>query len=68
MSLSRIALNTGLIVQNLPKIYQTLLMSATLSDDVMKLKSGLMKNAVILKLREPKIVESDLKQVYIDKS
>lgn len=37
----------------MPKNYQAILASATLSEDVLKLKKLLLHNAVILKLQEP---------------
>lgn len=37
----------------LPKTYQAVLASATLSEDVLELKKLLLRNAVILKLQEP---------------
>ena len=41
-----------------PKAYQAILTSATLSDDVLKLKKLVLHNAVILKLEEPSLPES----------
>ncbi|VVC41385.1 Hypothetical protein CINCED_3A012794 [Cinara cedri] len=41
------------VVKYLPKTYQAVLASATLSEDVLKLKKLLLKNAVLLKLQEP---------------
>lgn len=37
----------------MPKTYQAVLASATLSEDVLELKKLLLRNAVILKLQEP---------------
>lgn len=37
----------------MPKVYQAVLASATLSDDVIELKKILLKNPVTLKLQEP---------------
>lgn len=37
----------------LPKSYQAILASATLSEDVLELKKLLLRNAIILKLQEP---------------
>lgn len=37
----------------MPKVYQAVLASATLSEDVLELKKILLKNAVTLKLQEP---------------
>lgn len=37
----------------LPKTYQAVLASATLSEDVLELKKLLLRNAVVLKLQEP---------------
>lgn len=45
--------NTYLCCRFLPKIYQAVLASATLSEDVLELKKLLLRNAVILKLQEP---------------
>jgi len=39
----------------LPKVYQAILASATLTEDVLKLKKLILHNPVILKLQEPDI-------------
>ncbi|PRD20543.1 UNVERIFIED_CONTAM: ATP-dependent RNA helicase DDX56 [Trichonephila clavipes] len=50
----------------LPSIYQAYLMSATLSDDVKKVKKLILHNPVVLKLEEPELPESDqLTQYHI---
>jgi len=41
------------VMKFLPKSYQAVLASATLSEDVLELKKLLLRNAVILKLQEP---------------
>ncbi|KAL5243927.1 hypothetical protein ACI65C_011337 [Semiaphis heraclei] len=41
------------VIKFLPKTYQAVLASATLSEDVLELKKLLLRNAVILKLQEP---------------
>ena len=43
------------ILSKLPSIYQAVLTSATLSEDVKKLKKLVLHNAVILKLEEPQL-------------
>lgn len=54
------------ILSNLPKIYQSFLMSATLSEDVRALKRMVLHNAVILKLEESQLPEaSQLTQYHI---
>lgn len=54
------------ILNNLPKIYQAFLMSATLSEDVRALKRMVLHNAVILKLEESQLPEaSQLTQYHI---
>ncbi|GFR07385.1 probable ATP-dependent RNA helicase DDX56 [Trichonephila clavata] len=50
----------------LPSIYQAYLMSATLSEDVKKVKKLVLHNPVVLKLEEPELPESDqLTQYHI---
>ncbi|GFS47197.1 probable ATP-dependent RNA helicase DDX56 [Trichonephila inaurata madagascariensis] len=50
----------------LPPIYQAYLMSATLSEDVKKVKKLVLHNPVVLKLQEPELPESDqLTQYHI---
>lgn len=39
----------------MPKLYQAILASATLSDDVKSLKSLVLHNPVVLKLEEPEV-------------
>lgn len=46
------------LLNYLPKIYQAILASATLSDDVKKLKSFILHNAVTLKLEEGDVAPS----------
>lgn len=49
------------LVEYLPSIYQAILVSATITDDVMNMKSVILNNPVILKLEEPELVpESQL--------
>lgn len=49
------------LVEYLPPIYQAILVSATITDDVMNMKSIILNNPVILKLEEPELVpESQL--------
>ncbi|KAJ1521600.1 hypothetical protein ONE63_003250 [Megalurothrips usitatus] len=48
----------------LPPVYQAVLASATLSDDVLKLKKLVLNNAVILKLEEPNLAPSSQLQHY----
>ncbi|CAG9856712.1 unnamed protein product [Phyllotreta striolata] len=43
------------VIEHLPKIYQAILASATLSEDVKNLKSLVLHNPVILKLEEPEL-------------
>lgn len=43
------------VLEHLPPIYQAILASATLSDDVTKLKQMVLHNPVILKLEEPEL-------------
>ncbi|XP_037041607.1 probable ATP-dependent RNA helicase DDX56 [Bradysia coprophila] len=46
------------IVDHLPSIYQAILASATLSDDVSSLKQIFLHNPVVLKLEEPELAPS----------
>lgn len=48
----------------LPPVYQAVLASATLSDDVLKLKKLVLHNAVILKLEEPSLAPASQLQHY----
>ncbi|VVC93965.1 unnamed protein product [Leptidea sinapis] len=48
----------------LPKIYQAVLASATLSDDVLSLKKIVLRNPVTLKLEEPELAPSSQLQHY----
>ncbi|CAG9125790.1 unnamed protein product [Plutella xylostella] len=48
----------------LPKIYQSVLASATLSDDVLSLKKIVLRNPVTLKLEEPELAPSSQLQHY----
>lgn len=52
------------IIKHLPKIHQSFLMSATLSPDVEKLKSLILRNPAILKLEESE-EEQLLSQYYV---
>lgn len=45
------------LVQNLPKIYQALLVSATIGSDVEHLKSQLLRDPIVLKLKESDVPE-----------
>jgi superfamily II DNA/RNA helicase len=42
--------DVGVLLQHLPKLHQTLLMSATLSDDVQQLKALVMHDPVVLNI------------------
>uniref|UniRef100_A0A8C8FLK9 Probable ATP-dependent RNA helicase DDX56 n=1 Tax=Oncorhynchus tshawytscha TaxID=74940 RepID=A0A8C8FLK9_ONCTS len=53
-----------LIISHLPKIYQSFLMSATLSEDVQALKELLLHNPVILKLQGSQLPDSSQLQQY----
>lgn len=54
------------LVVYLPKIYQALLMSATLTEEVLSIKQMVLHNAVTLKLKESQLPESDqLVQYYV---
>ena len=57
----------GVLLEHVPKLYQTLLMSATLSDDVLKLKSLAMHNPANLKLNETLHTDDNLQQVCLVK-
>lgn len=48
----------------LPPVYQAVLASATLSDDVLQLKKLVLHNAVILKLEEPSLAPASQLQHY----
>lgn len=52
------------LLGHLPKIYQAVLASATLSDDVLSLKKIVLRNPVILKLEEPELAPSTQLQHY----
>ncbi|KAL4707982.1 hypothetical protein ACJJTC_010598 [Scirpophaga incertulas] len=52
------------LLNHLPKIYQAVLASATLSDDVLSLKKIVLRNPVILKLEEPELAPSSQLQHY----
>merc|ERR1719369_87637 len=56
-----------LILENVPSIYQAVLTSATLSDDVDKLKKLVLINPVILKLSEPDLPDSKQLTQYVFK-
>lgn len=53
-----------LFYSHLPKIYQAVLASATLSDDVLSLKKIVLRNPVTLKLEEPELAPSSQLQHY----
>lgn len=55
------------ILENLPKIYQAVLTSATLSNDVEKLKKLVLNNPVILKLVEPDLPDASKLTQYVFK-
>ncbi|XP_041979341.1 probable ATP-dependent RNA helicase DDX56 isoform X2 [Aricia agestis] len=52
------------LLGHLPKIYQAVLASATLSDDVLSLKKIVLRNPVTLKLEEPELAPSSQLQHY----
>ncbi|CAK1579901.1 unnamed protein product [Parnassius mnemosyne] len=52
------------LLSYLPKIYQAVLASATLSDDVLSLKKIVLRNPVTLKLEEPELAPSSQLQHY----
>lgn len=53
--------------RHLPKVYQAVLASATLSEEVVSLKKLVLHNAVILKLEEPNLAPlSQLTHYYIN--
>ncbi|XP_053609878.1 probable ATP-dependent RNA helicase DDX56 [Plodia interpunctella] len=52
------------LLSHLPKIYQAVLASATLSDDVLSLKKIVLRNPVTLKLEEPELAPSSQLQHY----
>ncbi|EDW36635.1 GL15985 [Drosophila persimilis] len=47
------------LLKHLPSIYQSVLVSATLSDDVVRMKGLCLHNPVTLKLEEPDVVSQD---------
>ncbi|XP_033168672.1 probable ATP-dependent RNA helicase DDX56 [Drosophila mauritiana] len=47
------------LIKHLPPIYQAVLVSATLTDDVVRMKGLCLKNPVTLKLEEPELVPQD---------
>uniref|UniRef100_A0A0K2TD92 RNA helicase n=1 Tax=Lepeophtheirus salmonis TaxID=72036 RepID=A0A0K2TD92_LEPSM len=55
------------ILINLPSIYQSVLTSATLSEDVNKLKKLVLHNPVILQLEEPQLAEASQLAQYLIK-
>ena len=55
----------NMLVKNLPKIYQALLVSATIGSDVEHLKSQILRNPVILKLQDSDIDEGKLSQFIV---
>ncbi|KOB71443.1 putative ATP-dependent RNA helicase DDX56 [Operophtera brumata] len=52
------------LLGHMPKIYQAVLASATLSDDVLSLKKIALRNPVTLKLEEPELAPSSQLQHY----
>uniref|UniRef100_S4PHF8 RNA helicase n=1 Tax=Pararge aegeria TaxID=116150 RepID=S4PHF8_9NEOP len=52
------------LLSHLPKIYQAVLASATLSDDVLSLKKIVLRNPVTLKLEEPELAPASQLQHY----
>ncbi|EDV92009.1 probable ATP-dependent RNA helicase DDX56 [Drosophila grimshawi] len=44
------------LMKHLPPIYQAILVSATITDDVVRMKGLCLKNAITLKLEEPELV------------
>lgn len=57
-------MNIMFCYSHLPKIYQAVLASATLSDDVLSLKKIVLRNPVTLKLEEPELAPSSQLQHY----
>eukprot|EP00090_Calanus_glacialis_P042030 TRINITY_DN7467_c0_g1_i1.p1 TRINITY_DN7467_c0_g1~~TRINITY_DN7467_c0_g1_i1.p1 ORF type:complete len:558 (+),score=190.46 TRINITY_DN7467_c0_g1_i1:38-1711(+) len=55
------------ILAQLPPIYQAVLTSATLSDDVTRLKKLVLNNPVILKLSEPQLPDANQLAQYVIK-
>lgn len=55
----------NILVKNLPKIYQALLVSATIGSDVEHLKSQILRDPVILKLQDSDIEEGKLSQFIV---
>merc|ERR1711892_876424 len=55
------------ILAQLPSIYQAVLTSATLSDDVTRLKKLVLHNPVVLKLQEPQLPDSSQLTQYVIK-
>jgi len=56
------------VISHLPQIYQAFLMSATLNDEVNTLKKIVLHNALILKLEEPPLPQSQQLTQYIIKA
>ncbi|CAG9562198.1 unnamed protein product [Danaus chrysippus] len=52
------------LLEHLPKIFQAVLASATLSDDVLSLKKIVLRNPVTLKLEEPELAPSSQLKHY----
>ncbi|GAB6023312.1 putative ATP-dependent RNA helicase ddx56 [Chamberlinius hualienensis] len=59
--------DTKQVLGHIPSIYQSFLMSATLSDEVQQLKKLILHNPVILKLEEPELPVSDQLTQYLIK-
>ena len=55
------------LLAKLPSIYQAVLTSATLTDDVTRLKKLVLNNPVILKLSEPQLPDSNQLSQYVIK-
>ncbi|XP_034244736.1 probable ATP-dependent RNA helicase DDX56 [Thrips palmi] len=55
---------TTALLEFLPSVYQAILASATLSDDVLQLKKLILHNAVTLKLEEPSLAPTSQLQHY----
>jgi len=56
-----------IILAKLPSIYQAILTSATITEDVTKLKKLVLNNPVILKLSEPQLPDSSQLSQYVIK-
>ncbi|XP_065226799.1 probable ATP-dependent RNA helicase DDX56 [Planococcus citri] len=55
------------VLSHLPKVYQAVLASATLTEDVVSLKKSVLRHAVILKLEEPNLAPlTQLTHFYVN--